>query len=150
VDKNSVLVSAGILFKEVPGGQRFFVIEDPDSDKWEFVKLLVRKGESSVRAIIRTLGEKGGMTVRVLEEAGRYKTIASSNNKPVSHNNIYYLVLLKSNSKGAAAFGNFLWLDYPKAMRKLSSKKEAAMLKNARDIIKEWLKRRKARRLQKV
>jgi hypothetical protein len=58
-------------------------------------------------------------------------------------------MLLKSSSKEAKVFGEIAWLDYVKAIKKLTSKKEVAMLKSARDIIKEWEKKRKARRLQK-
>lgn len=145
MDKNSVLISAGILYKDVAGEHRYFVIKEPGSDKWEFVKLPVRKGESSVRAVIRIMGEKGMMTVRVIEEAGRYKSAATTNGRTLSQNNIYYIMLLKSSSKEAKAFGDVLWLDYAKATKRLSYKKEVAMLKQARDIIKEWEKKRKAR-----
>lgn len=145
--KNTLLVSGGILYKEVAGVHKFFLIKEPGSEKWEFVKLVVRKGESSVRAIIRIMGEKGAMTVRIIEEAGRFKS-AATNGKALTQNNLFYVMLLKSNSKEAKAFGEVLWLDYAKALRKLSSKKEAAMLKNARVIIKEWeIKRKKRRKL---
>jgi hypothetical protein len=146
--KNSVLMSSAILFKYVAGVHKFFIIKEPGSEKWEFVKLLVRKGESSVRAVIRIMGEKGAMTVRVLEEAGRYKSAATTNGKTLTQNNIYYIMLLKSSSKEAKVFGEIAWLDYAKAIKKLTSKKEASMLKSARDIIKEWERKRKMRRLQ--
>jgi hypothetical protein len=149
VDKNTVLMSGAILFKDVAGVDKFFIVKEPNSEKWEFVKLLVRKGESSVRAVIRIMGEKGQMTVRVLEEAGRFKSTTAVNGKALTQNNIYYIMILKSSSKEAKAFGDIVWLDYVKAQKKLTSKKESAMLKQARDIIKEWRKKRKARRLQK-
>ena len=148
VDKNTVLVSGAILFKEVAGVQKYFVIKEPNDDKWQFVKLIVRKGESSVRAVIRIMGERGAMTVRVLEEAGRFRSVSTNNGKALTQNNIYYIMLLKSSSKEAKAFGDVLWLDYIKASKKLSSKKEAAMLKNTRDILKEWEKKRKRKKLQ--
>lgn len=143
VDKNNVLISAGILFREAPGGGKFLIVKEPESDKWEFIKLLVRKGESSVRAVIRIMGEKGAMSVRVIEEAGRYKSAVTTNGKPVTQLNMYYVMILKSDPKNADAFGEVVWLDYAKATKKLGSKKEAAMLKSARDIIKEWQKKRK-------
>ena len=83
------------------------------------------------------------MSVRVIEEAGRAKNVVTTNGKSVAQTTLYYVMVLRSDSKNADAFGDILWLDYSKASKKLSSKKEVAMLKNARVIMKEWEKKRK-------
>ena len=92
------------------------------------------------------MGEKGLMTTRVLEEVGRAGGVTNLNGRTLPQRHIYYLMILKSLSKDAAGFGEFLWLDYSKAARKISSKREKLMLKQARSVYKEWKKQRKAKR----
>lgn len=138
-----MIVSGAVLFKNVGGSNRYFVVQDPSSGRWELVKLVVRKGESSVRAIIRLLGEKGGMSVRVVDEAGRFKNIATSNNKTVTQNNIFYVILFKLGSADAFGFERGLWLEYSKAHQKLSDSNEKEMLKMGHIIARKWMERRK-------
>jgi ADP-ribose pyrophosphatase YjhB (NUDIX family) len=66
MNKNLVLVSGAIVFKEKRKKTTWFLSRQKDTDGWEIPKVLVRKGESSVRAALRMMGEKGGMTSKVL------------------------------------------------------------------------------------
>lgn len=112
-----------------------------DSQDWEIPKVVVRKGESSVRAVIRIMGEKGGMSTRVLEEVGRAGGTTTINGKILSQRQIYYLMLLRSGSSEAIGFEDFQWLDYTKAQKALSSKREKSMLKEAKEVLKDWNKK---------
>jgi len=150
MDKNTVLISGAIVFREQHGKTRWFVVKQGNGEEiWEIPKIMVRKGESSVRAALRMMGEKGGMTTRVLEEAGRAGGVVTLNNKILPQRHLYYLMLLKSGTKEAFGFGNYLWLEYANAVHKLSSKRERAMLKAARGVMETWKKERRNRRAKK-
>lgn len=147
MDKNLVLVSVSILFREQQGKTSWFLVKHSDSNEWELPKVIVRKGESSVRAALRIMGEKGGMTTKVLEEAGRAGgAVTTSDNKTTSQRYLYYLMILKNGSKETIGFGEYLWLEYTKAFKKLSSKREKTMLKSAKETLKKWKKEKKGKK----
>ena len=148
MNKNTILVSGAVLFREQSGKIQWFVTEQPEGGNWEFPKVVVRKGESSVRAILRVMGEKGGMTTKVLEEAGRIHGVKTLNNKTQPQKQIFYLMILKSGSKESIGFSEYQWLEYSRASRKLVSKREKTMLKNAREIYKKWKKERQNKKRQ--
>jgi len=147
MDKNLVLISGAVLFKEARGKRRWFIVKQGDEDKWEIAKVFVRKGESSVRAAIRMMGEQGGMSTKVLEEAGRSGGVTTINSKTLPQRHLYYLMILQSGVKEAIGFANYQWLEYTKAIRKLSSKRERAMLRQARQELNKW---KKAKKLKKT
>lgn len=146
MNNNSVLIGGACLFKEEDGKCFWLLVKSNPESEWELPKIVVRKVESSVRAVLRMLGEQGGMSVRILEEAGRSGGVTTVNNKVVPQRIIYYLTRQKSSEGEIIGFSEYSWLDYAKAVKKLSSKKEVQMLTGARDEYKNWLKKRKKRR----
>jgi hypothetical protein len=144
MDKNRVLVSSAILFDKRKGGVRWFIVRQAEKEDWEIAKVIVRKGESSVRAALRMLGEMGGMTTKVLEEVGRAGGVTTVNGKTMPQRHLYYLVILQSTSGEALGFEKHAWLDYASAVRKLSSKRERMMLKDARTLLRKLEKENKA------
>ncbi len=143
IDKNSILISGAVVFKETRGKDRWFIVKQAEmggEDKWEIPKIFVRKGESSVRAAIRMMGEQGGMTARVLEEAGRSGGVATIKGKTLPKRHLYYLMILMPGEGEAIGFEAFKWLEYAKAVRKLSSKRERLILRQARKGYRIWKK----------
>lgn len=147
MNNNFVLIGGVCLFKEEEGKTFWLLTKTNTESDWELPKIIVRKVESSVRAVLRMLGEQGGMSVRVIEEAGRTSGATTINNKVVPQKVIYYLARQKSSEGEIIGFSEFTWVEYPKALKKLSQKKEIQMLTAARDEYKEWLKRRKKKKL---
>lgn len=143
MDRNLVLVSGAVVFKEGRGKRRWFIVKQDDGEEWEIPKVFVRKGESSVRASIRMMGEQGGMTTQVLEEAGRSGGVTTINGKVMPQRHLYYLMVLLSGAKEAIGFDKYKWLTYAEAVRKLSSKRERVILKQARKELKAWKKEHK-------
>lgn len=146
MDKNLILVSGAVVFKESRGRVCWFLIKQLDGSEWEFPKVVVRKGESSVRAVIRMMGEKGGMSTRVLEEVGRAGGIATVNHKTLPQRHLYYLMLLRSSAGEVVGFPYYEWLEYRKALKKISSRREKVVLKHAKDIYKKWAKLKKRKK----
>jgi ADP-ribose pyrophosphatase YjhB (NUDIX family) len=145
-DKNLVLISVGVLVREQMGKQKWFLIKQTEDGGWEMPKVAVRKGESSVRAILRVVGEKGGMNTRVLEEAGRFGGVTTINGETLPQKHIYYLMLLRAKSPEAIGFSQSAWFEYQAIAKKLDSKKEKQMFKQARDVYKKWKKEKPFRK----
>lgn len=131
VNKNIVLVAGACIFKEKRGNTKWFLVKQNAEDDWEIPKVLVRKGESSVRSVLRMMGEKGNMTTRVLEEAGRFGGITTVNGKRLPQRHIYYLMLEKSQSGESIGFNDSSWFEYSKSLKLISSKREKFVLKAA-------------------
>lgn len=144
MDKNSVLVSGSVVVRDLRGKEKWFLIKG--EEEWEFPKVVVRKGESSVRAALRIMGEKGGMTTRVLEEAGRAGGVTTVGGRTLPQRHIYYLMLTKENPNEAIGFEESMWLDYAHALKKVATKREKGVLKDARGIYKKWKEEREKRR----
>ena len=136
---SKVLVSGAVIYKEYRGKRSWLVIKKAEEDDWEIPKTIVRKGESSVRAAIRMMGEQAGMSTKVLEEAGRAHGSATVNGRVVPQRFIYYLMLLKSSGE-ILGFERFGWFQYAKAARNLTTKREKVILKQAREELKKWKK----------
>lgn len=143
MQKNTILlISGAIIFRDNRGRRKFLVVKSKDEEGWEIPKVTVRRGESSVRAAIRMTGEQAGMNVRVLEEAGRFGGTVVVNGKTIPQKHLYYLMLQKSGGE-ILGFEKFEWLEYDKAFKKIISKKEKEMLKNAKSVLREWEKTHK-------
>ncbi|MBU0569927.1 hypothetical protein KKB40_04055 [Patescibacteria group bacterium] len=135
-----VLISAAIIFKNAGKKRKWFIVKQTKEGVWEFPKTIVRKAESSVRAILRMTGEKGAMSIKVLEEAGRAGGVTTVNEKTLPQRHLYYLAQILSASEEPVGFPEHLWLEYAKGVRKLGSKRERAMLKQARKVLQKWEK----------
>ena len=146
LDKNLVIVSGAVIFDDKDKKPKWFISKSEKDGDWEFPKIISRKTESSVRASIRMMGEKGGMSTKVLEEVGRAGGITSITGKTRPQRHIYYLHRLKSKSGDPVGFAEAGWFEYAKAVRKLGSKRERAMLKDARKEFRDWKKRMKKKR----
>lgn len=143
---NEILIGGVVLFKDFRGKRSFLVVKQQGDGEWELPKITVRRGESSARAVIRMTGEMAGMTVKVLEEAGRYNRIATIDGKMVNQRFIYYLMVQKAGGFELIGFSKSEWMEYGKAFKSLASKKEKDMLKQGKQVLKEWEKARKKER----
>jgi len=139
--KNQQIVIGGaVIFKENRGKRQFLLVKQKENESWEIPKVTVRRGESSVRAVIRLASEQGGMAVRVLEEAGRAVGSTIVNAKSIPQKFYYYLMLQKGGSSDLIGFDEFKWVEYADALKRLSLKREKDMLKGGKDVLKEWEK----------
>jgi len=145
-NKNQVLISGAVVFKERKGKVKWFLIRQSEDDGWEIPKVVVRKNESSVRASLRMMGEQAGMRVRVLEEAARAGGVTTTGGHTIPQRYLYYLVYHKVDSGEIIGFDSYLWLDYLQAVKKISSKREKKVLKQAKEELKKWKKKRQERR----
>ena len=141
---NNISIGGALVYKEVRSKRSYMIVTNAEGD-WELPKVTVRRGESSVRAVIRMTGEVAGMNARILEEVGRYSTIVLVNNKPVSQKTYYYLLILKSAGE-VLGFIKYQWVDAKKAQKLIELKREKDMIKAAEEMIKGWEKEKKAKK----
>jgi 8-oxo-dGTP pyrophosphatase MutT (NUDIX family) len=135
-----IIIGGAVVFRENRGKIKFLLVKQRDQKDWEIPKVTVRKGESSVRSVIRLTGEQGGMSARVLEEAGRATGTTIINAKSIPQKYYYYLMLQKGGSSDLIGFDEIKWLEYSDAAKKLAVKREKDMLRGGRDVLKEWQK----------
>ncbi len=138
-----ILIGGAVIVRDQKGKKQFMIVRQKEEGEWELPKVTVRKGESSVRAVIRMTAEQAGMSTRVLEEAGRTTGTTVINSKSIQQKFYYYLMLQKSGGQDAIGFPEFQWLEFPVATKKIGLKREKDMLKAGRDIFKEWEKEHK-------
>ncbi|MBX4206150.1 NUDIX domain-containing protein [Candidatus Microgenomates bacterium] len=139
--QKEILVGGSVVYKKDNGKTTWFLVkQDMDSD-WELPKTNVRRGESSVRSVIRAMAEQGGMKAKVLEEVGRNTKAVMHNGKPIDQKVIFYLLIERGGGE-ALGFAEYQWMDYAKASKKLD-KKDQKMLKIAKDLAKEVEKKAK-------
>lgn len=144
------LVAGAAIFRRKDGKTSWFVVKTDGDSGWQFPKGTVRRGESSVRAAIRTVGETAGLGARVLEEAGRATASTTKDGKQVTEKIIYYLmqqmVALEVNPQYFQVNPQYFqvsWYNYPKAKQKLALSREKRILSQANQTLREWLKRNK-------
>lgn len=138
----TILISCAIVYTSKDDKVSWFLVKQGEENGWEIPKTAVRRGESSVRAVIRAMGEQGGMRAKVLEEVGRSGGSTTVNGKIMTQKTIYYLMLQRGEAQ-ILGFTEFDWLDYAKAQKKLKSKKDQSMLEKARDLMKQIQKQKK-------
>ncbi len=146
MNKNTLVIGGAVIFKDVHGRYTFLLVKQKDEAKWSLPKVTARRGESSVRSVLRLTSEVSGMNVRVLDEAGRYFGTQVVNGKTVEARYFYYITLLKSAGE-IMGFDQFKWMDYATAVKKLELKREVEMVKNTREYLKEWDKKGKKRNI---
>ena len=144
VKNNNISIGGALVYKEVRGKRSYMVVTNADGN-WEVPKVTVRRGESSVRAVIRMTGEIAGMNARILEEVGRYSTVVFVNGKTVNQKTYYYLLILKSAGE-VLGFIKYQWVDSKKAQKIIELKREKDLIKAAEDMIKGWEKEKKVKK----
>jgi 8-oxo-dGTP pyrophosphatase MutT (NUDIX family) len=147
-NNQQILIGGAVVFRDNRGKRQYLLVKQQKDADWEIPKVTVRKGESSVRSVIRLTGEQGGMTARVLEEAGRATGNVVVNGKSIPQKYYYYLMLQKGGSSDLIGFAEFKWQEYGDALKKLTLKREKEMLKGGRDVLKLWEKTHNKKQLQ--
>ncbi|BCX14423.1 MAG: hypothetical protein KatS3mg088_106 [Patescibacteria group bacterium] len=137
-----MLIGGAVVFRRAKNGRVDWFLVQEDEKGWEIPKAIVRKGESSVRAVLRAMGEQGGMSCRVLDEVGRIEDDVEINGKKTQRKIIYYLVLGRTGGE-VLGFDNSAWIDFSSALRRVSWEKEKMILKQAKVEFEKWLARQK-------
>ena len=140
--KNSqITIGGAVVFKDSRRKRTWFVVRQGQEAKWEIPKVTVRRGESSVRSVLRLTGEMAGMGAKGLEEAGRSSGIAMMNGKSIPQKFYYYLLEHKSGDD-FYGFEDYQWMEYSKALKTLELKREKDMLRSAKEVLQKWEKER--------
>ena len=137
------LVTAATVYRKKRGGFDWLVIKPNAKTPGEFPKGPVRRGESSVGAILRILREERGMTVEVMEESGRFNQTTSKNGTKANEKYLYYLIEATGISTIKDAKKQEKWGQYAQISKLVSSDKEKKMLSQAKDVLKELQKVKK-------
>ncbi len=138
---NNISIGGAVVYKEGRGKRYYWIVADKEGN-WEIPKVTVRRGESSVRAVIRMTSEIVGMDAKVLEEVGRYSTAVLVNGKVTPQRTYYYLLFLKAVGE-IMGFEKYQWMDFKKATKAVELKREKDVLREAEELVKKWEKEKK-------
>lgn len=138
---NQITIGGAVIFKDSRGRRTWFIVRQGEKSDWEIPKITVRRGESSVRSVLRLMGEMAGMGAKVLEEAGRSSGAVVINGKSIPQKFYYYLLEYKAGNE-FLGFGAYQWLEYSKAVKMLVLKREKDILKSAKQVLATWEKER--------
>lgn len=132
------LITAATVYRKKRGAVEWMVLKPEPKTPGELPKGPVRRGESSVGAILRILREDRGMTVEVMEESGRLSRAGEKI--------IYYLI---ESSNGETPRSKEIqkqekWGQYSQVAKYLGSDKEKKMLSLAKNVFKELQKVKKS------
>lgn len=134
-----MLVAGAAVFRKAKNGRvSWFLVREAQDKKWELPKAIVRKGESSVRTVLRVMGEQGGMNCKIIEEVGRIEDEIELNGKKTPRRIIYYLVFGKSAGE-VLGFDEYVWMDFASALKNLGWSEEKQILKSAKKELESWV-----------
>ena len=139
---NNISIGGAVVYKEGRGKRYYWIVADKDGN-WEIPKVTVRRGESSVRAVIRMTSEIVGTNAKILEEVGRHSAVVLVNGKATPQKIYYYLLFLKAVEE-IMGFEKYQWMDFKKATKALELKREKDALRTQRNSLKNG--RRKKRK----
>lgn len=144
--KAEKLVAAGVVFRERKKGViEWFYIKTDATNQFELPKTDVRRGESSVQAVIRHLKENGGLRVTVLEEAGRANVTTKKSGEAREEKILYYLMQHKMGNEADIRIEG-QWGILANVKKKLATSREQKILTSANTEYKEWLKKKKLKK----
>src|SRR3989338_4468122 len=140
------LITAATVYRKKKGAAEWLVFKSGPKEPGEFPKGPVMRGESSVGAILRILREEKGLTVEVKEETGRATFSSSKSGQKTTEKILYYLIESseENNGLGTDKEPEEKWGQYAQISKILGSERERKMLSQARDLLKELLKVKKA------
>ena len=130
-----VLMSVSVVFKKKGKEFVWFLVKQGDSQDWELPRTIARRGESSVRASIRLMGEQGGMRARIFEELDRHIGAGKINDRVVTQKTLYYIMENLGSGEEPLAFVESEWLPAEKAVKKLKNAREIKVLKEASKMV---------------
>jgi len=133
--ENKGFIGVAVACRKSRGVYRWFLAKQTEDGGWELPKAQARRGESSVRAAIRNMGERGGLRAKVLEEVGRSSGFRKVGNQKVPQKFLYYFVVANEPSGEPIGFIDMAWLEFRQAIKQLESPRDQRMLKRAKEMV---------------
>lgn len=134
------LIAGSTVCRKRRSQTEWLLIQAAKNGGWEFPKDAVRRGESSVSAIIRYLNEILGLRARILEEAGRATVSSTGSGETREEKLVFYLACLTGGQvqEGHIRRKDIKWFPSVSATKNLSSARERRILKQASNAYREW------------
>lgn len=144
--EKQILIAGAVVYRRQKGEKPvWFMVKQNGNDNWEIPKTTVRRGESSVRAVLRAMGEQGGMRTKVIEEVGRSNASTTIAGRSVPQQTIYYLMFSKDEGN-ILGYEDTEWVDFTKFAKKITSKREITIAKKAKEMLVELDKKKKEKK----
>ena len=115
----------------------WLIIKPKGTDRWQFPKGEIDKGESSEKAALREVQEEGGVDVKLLEKVGISQYFFVLNYQKYFKNVVYYLMEFVSDRKSGHdnEVDEVRFLPFDEAFNNLTFKDDKSMLQKAAILI---------------
>ncbi len=133
--ENRSFIGVAVICRELRGVYQWFLAKQTEDGGWELPKAQARRGESSVRAAMRNMGERGGLRVKVLEEVGRSSGFKKVGNQKIPQKYLYYFMVTHEASGEPIGFIDMAWFEFRQAIKQLESPRDQRMLKRAKEMV---------------
>lgn len=129
--------AGGVVFKKENNKTFFLLIKPAETDRWQFPKGLIDKGESAQEAAIREVAEEGGVKAEVVEKLGTSSYFFVWEGEKIFKTVTYFLMkYIKDTRDGhGREVDKTLFCLFTEAYEKLTYKGDKNILKQAFDII---------------
>jgi len=138
--ENRSFMGVAVVCREIRGNCQWFLAKQTEDGGWELPKAQARRGESSVRAAMRNMGERGGLRVKVLEEVGRTSGFKKVGNQKIPQKHLFYFMIAQEASEEPIGFIDMAWFEFRQAIKELESPRDQRMLKKAKEMVKDLKK----------
>jgi 8-oxo-dGTP diphosphatase len=135
--------AGGVVFKKKDSQIGFLLINPKDTDRWQFPKGLIDKGENSQEAAIREVAEEGGVEARIIEKLDDIKLFYFWEGKRIFKIVTYYLMeYLRDTGNGHdEEIEKVKFLSYEDALKKLTFKNDKDLLKKAKEKLEQGIQK---------
>lgn len=132
--------SAGIIVYCTSSGKREYLLLQYASGHWDYAKGHIESGETKKDAALRELYEETG--IKVVEFAQNFEqsfdyVFTNVKTKTLTHKTVYFFIGSVKNKEVILSkeHNDYLWLDYEKALEKLTYKNAKTILENAESYL---------------
>jgi len=132
-----VFSAGGVVFKKEDNKTYFLLIKPAKTDRWQFPKGLIDKGESTLETALREVEEEGGVKAEVVKKLGASSYFFVWEGEKIFKTVTYFLMkYLKDTGDGHdGEVEKVLFAPFAEAYEKLTYKDDKNFLKKAKEIL---------------
>lgn len=129
--------AGGVVYKNTDSGIEWLLIQPAGTNRWQFPKGGIDKGESSSEAAIREVGEETGVTAEIKVKINQQQYFFVQDGKKIFKTVIFYLMCyknIKEDSFDKKEVSEIRFAPLEKALELLSFKNDRELLLEAANI----------------
>ena len=128
--------AGGVVYKEENGKKLWLLIQQKDSDHWQFPKGWIEEKESTEKAALREVKEETGVKGRIIDKIDRVSWWFVQDGEKIFKTVTFFLVEAEEETGhyDQKEIDRIDWLPYSEAWEQLSFKQSKQLLEKAKQI----------------